>query len=169
MSFVAPALPYIMAAGTALSAFSAIQQGNAMASAERYNASIEEQNAANARAVAATQESDIKYKAGLQLGAEKAIAAASGADPNEGSPLQLMTDTAQQTTLDALRAKYQGDVGATNFLNQAQLDRYNAAQDQRSGLLKAGASILNGATSYALYSSRYGAGGGTSGMGPYVA
>lgn len=166
-----------MAAGTAVSAISSVAQGNAQANADKYNASvatldqnIANQNAANATAIAATQESDVKYKAGLQLGAEKAAAGASGADPNSGSPLALMTDTARQTTLDALRTRYQGQLTSINDQNQAlgygyqaQLDNYDASQAQAGGLLKAGASILNGATSYGMWQARYSAGGGEGG------
>lgn len=165
---------YVAAASAALGAFSAIQQGQAQAKADSYNASVASSNAAvlrnnaaQAQEVAAQNETDTQYQATRLLSTQKAAAGAAGVDPNSGSPLEVMSSTAMHTTLDALRQKYQGDLEATNYLNQAgfqqdqaNYDSWMGAQARNQSYVRAGASILNGASTYALYSSRFGGYGG---------
>lgn len=140
-------------AGAALSAYSSIQQGEAASKAEQYNAQVAANNAQQAKDAAAVNEESSAYRAKLLLASQKAAAGASGIDPNQGSPLSLMTDAAQQTTLDALKIRYGGETQSTAYVNQGQLDRFNAGQYARSGYLRGASTILgSGAMVYgALY------------------
>lgn len=150
-----------LVAATAVSAYSAYQQGQAQKKAEEYNAEVASINATNAKAAAASQETDQQFRSTQLLGAQKAAAGAAGVDPNTGSPLNIMTDTTARATLDQLRTKYQGDVGATSYLNQGGLDTYYAKAYQQAGVNNAAASILNGVSLYGMgggFSGRYGMG-----------
>lgn len=154
-----------IAGGSALSSLSAIQQGQAQAKADSYNASVADanatvlrNNAAQAKEVAAQNETDTQYQASRLLSTQKAAAGAAGVDPNEGSPLEVMSATAMHATLDTLRQRYQGDLEATNYLNQAgfqqdqaNYDSWMGTQARNQSYVSAGASILNGASTYVRY------------------
>lgn len=160
-----PVMVGLMAVSAAVAAASAIQQGKAQSNAASYNAAVEANNATLARNAATAQATDVQYNAQRLLGTQKASAGAAGVDPNQGSPLDIMTDTAARTTLDALRVKYGGQVQSGNLLAQSSIDRYQAGQYETGGFLQGGSRILNGLSSYA--SARYGMNAGYPGGAGY--
>lgn len=139
---VAYAALAVAAVGAGVSAYSAVQQGNAAKSAADYNAAVARNNALQAQQVAAGNEAAAARKAQFLLGQQKAAAGASGVDPNSGSPLSLMTDTAQQTTLDALKIRYGGQTNSAAYGNSAVLDVYQGGQAASAGALNAAGTIL---------------------------
>lgn len=152
-------------AGAGIAAYSAVQQGNAAKAANDYNAAVARNNALQAKEAAAGNESTAARKASFVLGAQRAGAGAAGIDPNQGSPLSLMTDTAQQTTLDALRIKYGGDTQSAAYLNQGALDVASGRNAQAAGNLGGAATILGGAGR--AFGAYYG-GAGTAPADPYA-
>jgi hypothetical protein len=131
-------------AATAVSAVGAISAGNAQKNAAGYNAavdrnnSIQAQNAADAQAV--VQDQNTKAK----LGAQKVAYAASGVDPNTGTPLDVMTNTATQGKLDALTLRYGGQVQGLRNQSAATIAEYEGSQAQTAGYLGAAGSLLTG-------------------------
>ena len=148
----------LAAGGLLMQGVSMIQQSNAAksasesaANASRYNAALETQRAQQARDAAAANETTAQLKGKLLISHQRAAAAAAGVDPNNGSPLELMTDTAQQTTLDALRIRYGGAVQSADLVNQAASDTFTAGRYEAAGAAAAaalparlGATILTG-------------------------
>jgi hypothetical protein len=141
-------------AGTAVSAAAAIQQGQQAKAAGEYNAQVDANNAKVAADAAAAQEQQKALETNRLIGTEKAVAAASGVDPSSGSPLAVMSDTASRGTLDALRIRYQGQLGVNADTSDAAMQRYTGAQAAAGGFTKAGATVLTGASNYMYQTSR---------------
>jgi hypothetical protein len=144
MAFMAPAIPYIMAASAAVSAIGAIQQGKAQKAAADYNATINIQNAQIARADAAAMAQQQDRENYLRLGAIRAAQGKSGGVANEGSVLDVLGDTAAQGELEKQNILYQGEQRARGFTNTAALDTFSGKQAQRSSYMKAGSELLSG-------------------------
>lgn len=144
---------------TVLGAAGQVQQASAKSSADKYNAEVAELNAtlADKKArddlTAGQQEEQRKRLETAQLrGEQKAAMAANGVDLNFGSPLDTLVDTAKMGELDALnirtnayRAAYNEKVQASNFQNEAMMDRAKSSYDGEDGYLGAVGTILGGA------------------------
>lgn len=159
--------PYVIAAvGTAVSVAGAMQQADqAKKSAEynaalaRRNAEINDQNAAMARRQATLDSEAQRRESARQLGAMRAGYATSGLQM-EGSPLDVMAASVQQSELDTMNTIYKGEMRALSFENEstglglsAQLDSSRASAASRQGMYSAGSSLLSGASqSYGAYS-----------------
>ena len=165
----------LLVASTAVSAVGAIASGNAQASAQRgqatmeaYNARVMEQNAANARetaqnerAVASQQEDEQRRRARAVIGSQAAAGAQSGV-ANTGSQALSLEDSATQAELDALNIRYEGqmrsratELQAQGFDQQAEMSRMASSQAKRNatasrigGYIGAGTAMLKGASSY---------------------
>ena len=148
----------LMAAGTALSAFSAVQQGQAAASQAKYqsavaknNQKIAQQKADDARArgdEAARRQAVLTQQ---EIGATRAQAASRGVVVDEGSTLRLQEDVAAAGKLDELTVRRNAEREALGFEQQAaefgveSQFRESAAETRAtSGFLNAGATLLSG-------------------------
>ncbi len=131
-------------ASTVASAIGTIQQGNSRAAAARYNATVAERNAVIARQQAAAEARRIRDAGARALGQQRAAFSASGVTA-EGTPLDVLGDTAASVELDALTARYAGEVEAGDYLAEADRLRYRAEAARREALFGAGTSLLIGA------------------------
>lgn len=144
---------------TLLGAVGQVQQGQATAAAQRYNAQVQEMNAtlSERRAKDAIErgQADEQRKrqqvAGL-VGQQTAAMAANGVDLSFGSPLDTLVDTAALGELDALtirtnanREAYDFRVDAVNKRAGASMSRASADNAVTGSLLNAGGTILGGA------------------------
>lgn len=171
--------------GTATSAVGAISQGNAAAAAsrdaaqaQRYQAAVAnnnaiaaEQNARRAEQVAQNNAQAKSMEAAARLGRVKAGQAASGIDVNTGSAVDVQAGTRMLGKLDTdtvfsndLLKAYGYRSDAQNFRTQAALNTYRAGQlsdragdEETSGYLKAGGTVLTNLSSLPL---KWGGGGG---------
>lgn len=165
MAFIVPFLPYI-AAG--VSAVGAIAQGNAQkaqadsqAEAAQYNATIANQNADTALQAGNANEEAQRRKSAAELGQQRAGMAENGIGLDSGTATDLTESSAMNAELDALNARYNGQVQARDYKAQAALGQQQASSSraagqaaQTSGYLTAGASALS---SYGRYKNpRYG-------------
>ena len=151
----------IMAVGAAMSAAAAMQQAKAASDAADRNAEIAGQNATIARqqGVAAV---DAQARAQRQqLGKMQANYGASGVDVGAGSPLDVLSDSASQATLDNLTTKYNYDLRARGYQNDQYADVAAADNAIKQGQMNATSALIKGA------GSMYGAssGGASSGAG----
>lgn len=150
---MAAAVPFLMIASAAMSAVSAMQQGQAAKSAANYNAQINLQNATITRQQAAQQAAQQDRENYLRLGAIRAAQGATGGRGDAGSVLDVLADAASQGELERQNILYQGELAARGYTNTAQLDTFSGANAARSGYLKAGSELLAGAAnSYNAYS-----------------
>ena len=142
------ALPYLMIAGSVMSAIGAMQQGQAAKSAADYNATIATQNAAIARRNAADKATQADRETYLRLGQIRANQGASGGNAGEGSVLDVIGDVAAQSELERQQIIYQGELQARGFQNDATLETFSGDTKQNASYWKAGSELLSGASNY---------------------
>lgn len=143
---MAMAIPIAMAAAAAISAISAIKQGQAAKAAAKYNAQIAEQNADLARQEAADQAVQQRRENYLRLGAIRAAQGHSGGTGDSGSVLDVLGDAAAQGELERQDIVYRGELKARGFTNTATLEEFSGRNAQTAGYLKAGSALLSGAS-----------------------
>lgn len=148
---------------TLIGAVGQVQQAQATAKANRYNAQVQNMNAklADRQAKDAIERGQLEEQRKRQdvariEGAQKASLAANGVDVTFGSPLDTLVDTAVAGELDALtirtnsyREAYEHKVDAANKRAGAQLSMMSANSASAGGYLGAAGTILGG-TSRAL-------------------
>lgn len=137
----------------AFSATAAIQGGMQQAALHRYNASVSEMNARSSREWAQYEARRHEEKSAAFLARQEAAFAGNGVVGTEGSPLLMMADTAANAELDRLAIIHKGELQATRYYNEAQGSRFGAQIAMESAYMKAGASLLQGASSAAAMNS----------------
>lgn len=149
---MAAAIPIMMIAAAAVSAYSAIQQGKAAEAAGNYNKVINDQNAAIARSDALAQAEQAKRENYLRLGSIKAAQGKSGGEAGIGSVLDVLGDTAAQGELDRQMILYQGEQRARGYTNTGNLEQYKGEAARTTSYYKAGSELLGGAANaYGAY------------------
>lgn len=146
---MAVAVPYLVVASAAVSAYGAIRQGQAAKAASKFNAAVADQNAVLARQEArdlAIQQSRENY---LRLGAIRAAQGKSGGAADEGSVLDVIGDAASQGELQRQYILRSGELKAAGFTNTGMLDRMSGKNAQTAGYLQAGSALLSGGSEYA--------------------
>lgn len=139
---MAAALPIVAMAGMQLlSARSSSQQAD-------YAAEQADANAAATRAQTAAREDIMRRQMGLALGEQRAAAAQSGFLSTEGSFAGLLSESKANTELDVLTSRYEGQLRALSFENEAASARAQAKQAKRQGWLNAASTLAQGAQQY---------------------
>jgi hypothetical protein len=161
---MAPALQTVgTIAGTALSAVSAIQQGQAASAAAKYqqqvalrNQQIQEQNARQVMENTQVQQMDWGDEARLQLGQLVGELAASGVALEGGSAGLLRRGARRLAQRDAQRIQIEGNTAArglrqqgADFGAQANFAGMEARSARTAGALGALSSFIGGATQWA--------------------
>lgn len=146
---------YGAAIGAAVSVVSAISQANQQKKAANYNAAMAQQQAVAAQQQAAAQADMQRRRANIQMGKMEANYAASGLSM-EGSPMEIMEQSARDAQLDQMNIIYGGGLRATGYQNTAALETAAGKNAQTSGYLKAGSTLLSSASSWGGGSSGYG-------------
>ena len=156
------------AAGTVISAVGQSQAADYNAQVARQNAMYAEQAGQQQRQIAAENERRQRLRTTKLLGAQRAGYAKAGVTM-EGSPLEIMSETASQGELDALNIRYGGEVGAYNarvqgsrYRSQAGFYDFESGRTMTTGMIGAGSTLLTGAARAGQY---WGAGTGSSSSG----
>lgn len=185
MGIALAALPAISAvvglAGAGISAAGAMEQGQATAASDAYQAQVAANNAA-----LATQQGKLDIQSGeiqavnsglktrAAVGTEKSQQGASGIDVNTGSAANVRAGTASMGMLDALTVRsnaakkaYADEVQATSDTAQGQLDTFAGEQAGTGADIAAAGTLLSGASTVGgNYAKFQGAYGGTPSAGP---
>lgn len=132
-------------AGTAFQAVGAIRQASAESNAAKFNAQVAENNARIARQNAVENAARQRRENQRRLGAIRAGFGASGISL-EGTPLDVLEDSAAEAELDALTIEHQGALEAAGFSSSAALSRTRARSAKQAGFVKAGTALLTGGT-----------------------
>jgi len=158
----------MMAASTAVGVIGTLSGASAQSAQLEQQKQMAEQNARLAKEQAEYNATVKQRTLNQVLGKQKAALAASGV--TGGSSEDVEYDSLLQGTLDSLMTKWQGDVQATNYKNQASGFKASASNAMTGGLLSAvgtairGAgetySIYNNATGYGLQPNLYGSNAG---------
>src|SRR3990167_5141853 len=133
-----------MIGGFGLSALGAARQGEAMAEGQKFAAAVQRQQAAQARLQGPSDEAAYRSATSRKLASRRALLAASGVEPGEGSPLMVSEDFAGEAELNALKLRANAGISATRLKQQAVLSRFEGTNARRSGYGRAGALILSG-------------------------
>lgn len=135
---------------TVLGALGAMQQGQQAQAAANYNAQIQEQNAAVSRAEAGERESEVRRRSAMVLGSQRAAVAQAGGGSG-GSAADIMQQSAVSAELDALTTRYEGEMRARGFEQEAASHRYSGEVAASRASSQAFASILGGVGDYMGY------------------
>lgn len=161
---VAPVVIAVLAiAAAGVAAAGAIQAGQAQKKIGKFNAELARREAKRAREVAAFKEKQLREEGAAFRSKQIAAAASQGRDVNEGSPLLLRQETAEDIELDALSIRFQGSAEAARLEGEARLHKFRGKQAQTASFFKAGSTLLGGAASAAGAFS--GGGGSTTSFG----
>lgn len=138
------ALPVVLlAASTAVSAIGAIQQGNAQAAANRYNAQVAEQNSVAAQQQAEASAAIQREQSRKAIGATVAGYGASGFTA-DGTPLDILANSASTAERDRQNILYKGKLQAAGYESQAELDRASASNAESQGYMSAAGILTRG-------------------------
>lgn len=152
---MAVAIPFILAA---VAVAGSIQQSQQAKAAAKYNQQVAENNAIAARSKAAADAAAQNRQARMKLGAMRANYGASGITM-EGSPIEVMAQSAAMAELDRQNILYGGEINAVGFSNTSNLEGARATNIQNSMLLNATSS---GLSAYSSAGGSFGGGAGSS-------
>jgi len=130
-------------AGGVISAMGAIQAANAQAASAQYNAKVAESNRRAALRQTQVAVEDKQAENRRQLGSIRAAYGASGL-MLDGSPLDVLEDTAQEQAFDVAKIRYKGKMQAEGYSEQAALYRLEAKSAKRAGWIGAGSALIGG-------------------------
>jgi hypothetical protein len=133
-------------AGGAIGAIGALQSANATAASADFNAEVAKDNAT---AIAHQTEATIRDKRvenRRTMGTLRASYGMSGLQL-DGSPLDVLEDTAVEQAYDVAKIRYQGRVKAVGQSQQAALFKAEAKSAKKAGIIGAGSALIGGFTS----------------------
>lgn len=145
-------LPYAV---MAVSAASAMKQGQAQSQSAEYNAQVATQNSQIAAAQGEAAAQAQSRSSQRTIGAMTAAFGASGVQASTGSPSDVLADSVRSATLDNLTTRYNYKLKGMGYDNQATLDNATAKSASEGSYLSTAGALLSG------YSKIYSQGGGT--------
>lgn len=129
--------------GGAIGAIGAIQSANATSAAAEYNAKVAKRNRAAALDQTEAAMRDKRLENSRQMGAIRAAYGSSGLQL-DGSPLDVLEDTAVEQAYDVSKIKYKGRMQAAGYSEQAALFKLEAKSAKTAGYIGAASSIIGG-------------------------
>ena len=144
-------------AATAISVTTGVIQGNQQKAMANYQRQVNEQNAQASRQAAQAKIANQRRAAKFTYGSQLARLGGMGALA-EGSPLDIMGQSAGQEKYDEMVTEYEGEVQAVNFQQKAALNKYqadiagyniglNTTTSVVKGMASVGNSLLGGVSS----------------------
>jgi hypothetical protein len=144
MAFAAAAIPYVLAAATAVQVVSSIQQGRQAKATSDFNSQMSLQNARWEQEQSALEAQQVQRENYLRLGAIRAAAGHAGGVATEGSVLDVLADVGQQGELERINTLEQGARKAYGFQAEGAVARATGRAAVSASYLKAGGSLLEG-------------------------
>lgn len=126
-----------------IGAVSAVSQAQQQKSAAKYNQKVAENQAVSARQEAAANADMQRRKSAKTIGSMQAAYGASGVT-SEGSPLEVLEESARNAELDRLSILWSGETRAMGYQATANLEGSRASNAMASGLLSAAGSAAKG-------------------------
>lgn len=131
----------------AIMAVGAVQQGNAAKQAGDFNAGMLEQGATATLQQSGQNEVMQRRSAQIAMGDQAAAMGEAGVAGSSTSEA-VQRQSSVNAELDALGIRYKGKLGAYGYRQQGALTRMEGEDAQRTSYLRAGASLLSGASKY---------------------
>lgn len=127
----------------AVGVVSSLSQAQQQKSAAKYNEKLAENQAVGARQEAAAAADRQQRQSAKTIGTMQASYAASGVS-TEGSPLEVLEESARNAELDRLTILWNGEGRAQGYQNTAELERSRGKNAMASGYLSAAGSVVKG-------------------------
>lgn len=127
----------------AVGVVSSLSQAQQQKSAAKYNEKLAENQAVGARQEAAAAADRQQRQSAKTIGTMQASYAASGVS-TEGSPLEVLEESARNAELDRLTILWNGEGRAQGYQNTAELERSRGKNAMASGYLSAAGSAMKG-------------------------
>lgn len=137
MAWLSAAAPYITAGAGAVSAISAIQEGNRLKAARDLEVRQLEADALAEAATAQRAAETERKRARLLQSRVRALSAASGAGAFDPTIVDIMSDIQQEGELRALNALYEGGTAAQGLEFSANIRRREGREARRAGSIRA--------------------------------
>lgn len=148
----------LMGVSTGVGMAGSLREGQSAQAAANYNAAVQEQQAQITEAQAAEEERRQRAMARKVIGQGRANVGASGIQM-EGSPLDVLEESAANAELDSLTIRNQGQLKAWAYRAGANMERFKGESAMDAANFKATAYLLKGISS-GVASSGGGGGGG---------
>lgn len=150
------AATYAAIAASVLSAavggYAAYQSGQSQKKAGEFNAKMQERSARDATERGNIEASERRDAARRLGGTQAAVYGAQGLDLQQGTPLDVLSETRGMGELDALRTINNAQRTASGMNAQAEIERYTGRAAGRGGTMSAAGTLLAGASnSYGRY------------------
>ena len=129
--------------GAATGAVGAVMQGQATSASAKFNQQTALQNATIARQLADEEAERIRTESRRAQGAIRAATGASGIRL-EGSPLDVLADSAVEGELAALTAQFRGTLQVRGFEAEAAIAGVQRREARRQTVIGVGSSLLAG-------------------------
>lgn len=126
-----------------IEAIGKLQAGRAAYKSGLYNAAVAEDQANLEILSAGAREAAIRRSARRLQGQQLTALAASGGDISSGSALDVLKDSAVEAELDALTARYEGQLQARSQRQGAKLARMQGKQARTASYFSAASSMLS--------------------------
>lgn len=149
LSTIASVSPYLTLASAGISALGSVASGQQQAAALRANQYGDQVNAGMALESSAAQEQRQQIAARQTVAGAANTYGASGVDPTNGSPLDVLAEQAGQGALNSEITRWQGQTQANSYLYGASQAGYQADQAADAGALTAGTTLLTSGARYA--------------------
>ena len=133
----------LMGIGTAFSAIGTLQQARASADAAEYNSRVAEMEASAVKISGAREVEKLEREKRLTAAQQRAGYAKAGVRL-EGSPFEVLSETATQYQLDIEAQKYTTRVGISRAQSEAQIARQRAGAYRTAGMIGFGQTLLTG-------------------------
>ncbi len=136
------ALPLVMmVAGTGLAAYGQLRQAQTASATAKYNARVAEMNADAMRKAGAFEEARLKRGKKRTEGAQAAAFAASGVRL-EGTPIEVMADTATEYEMDIAASRYNTAIGVQRNISESKYQKQLSKRYRTGGYLDMGGTLL---------------------------
>ena len=142
---MAPAAILVGVAAVAAAA-GAVVSGIQQAEAAEFQSEIAKQEAELARRTGLIEEAESRRRAARLASAQRAAAGASGLVLEEGSPLEILAQTAEDAEFEALNIRFNSEVARTQARNRAKASQFEAKQALTAGAIGGGTALLTGGT-----------------------
>ena len=142
---------------TGVSVYGQVQAGENAKDVADYNSEMQRRAALDAEQRGSADAADKRQETRRLIARQNAIMGAGGFDPNSGTNLSLMTETAGQGELDSLKIRYNAQRVGAGLNAQADLTTSQGNAARSAGYMNATGTLLSGASK--AMSGYYGMGG----------
>ena len=144
MAYIGIAAVAVSLISTGVAAYGQVAAGENAKETADYNAEMQRRAALDANQRGSADAADKRQEVRRMIARQHAIMGAGGFDPNSGTNLSLMTETAGQGELDSLKIRYNAQRVGAGLNAQADLTTSQGNAALSAGQMNAGGTILSG-------------------------